>query len=70
MQLRITRPLPPRFDGFDTQALQLNHTYDVGQTLADLLIIRGFAVAAGPTLSTPGRRQTSHFANDRSEGSR
>ena len=29
MQLRITRTLPPRFNGFDTQTLQLNQTYDV-----------------------------------------
>ena len=70
MQLRITRTLPPRFNGFDTQTLQLNQTYDVGRALADMLISHGFAVATEQTLSTPDRRQFSHFVNDRSEGPR
>ena len=52
MRLRITRELPPRFNGFDTARLQQDQTYEVGQVLADLLIARGFAVSAD--LTKPG----------------
>ena len=41
MRLRITRQLPPRFNGFETQPYQVNHVYEIGRALGDLLIGTG-----------------------------
>jgi hypothetical protein len=68
MQLRITRTLPPRFNGFDTHTLQLNRTYDVGRALAEMLIRHGFAVATEQTLPKADGRAASHLVNTPSEG--
>ena len=51
MRLRITRQLPPRFNGFETQPYQVNHVYEIGRALGDLLIEYRFAA---PEQSPPG----------------
>jgi hypothetical protein len=46
MRLRITRELPPRFNGFETAHLRLGQTYEIGELLAALLVAYGFATTA------------------------
>jgi hypothetical protein len=68
MRLRITRQLPPRFNGFETGHYQVDQTYDIGRALGELLMAHRFAIpapvsSAGVAASGPGDRQTVRTAN-------
>jgi hypothetical protein len=55
MRLRITRELPPRFNGFDAAHLRLGETYEIGETLGAWRLAYGFAVSAEPLTDKSAR---------------
>ncbi len=46
MRLKITRPVPPTLEGFDTSRFASDHVYDVNAPLCDLLLANGYAEPA------------------------
>jgi len=66
LEIRITRRLPPEFEGFDTSRFEVGQVYDVNAPLCDLLVTSGYAVehvqpVSGTTPDTvPAKRANAH----------